>query len=70
MTYLPPLYTCRFCGTGVEPADPQTYRQVSGWVQNRKPATVVGVAGELGFACALCIGNLKLKVNPDQTALF
>lgn len=70
MTHLPPLYTCRFCGAGVEPGDPQTYRRVSGWVQNRKPATVVGVTGELGFACPLCIGNLKLKVNPDQTALF
>jgi hypothetical protein len=43
---------------------------VSGWVQNRKPAAVALMQGELGFACSLCVETTKLTVSPDQTVLF
>lgn len=70
MSDLPPLYACRLCGTEVEPNDPQVYRRVSGWVQNRKPAHVVLVTGEIGFACWLCVEGKKLLGDTGQESLF
>ena len=61
---LPPLYTCAFCGTGVNPREPGVWRKVSGWVQNRKQGGANSISlpeAEFGYACNICIDIAKSK---------
>jgi hypothetical protein len=70
---LPPLFTCYFCQTQIDPKAPGVYRQVTGWAKNRKDGGTNSIAlpePGLLYACKICIDVHKSKHNPGQGELF
>lgn len=68
---LPPLYACEFCGKEVDPAKPGTGQYVMAWVENKKGATTLHRRSKPhGFACEICMQDMKWGALPDQNALF
>ena len=70
---LPSLYSCTFCGTAIKPLENGTWRQVTGWVEQRTGGGAHAIAypsAPLAYACRMCMADRKLGGAKDQTSLF
>lgn len=58
---------CEFCGTGVIVSRTGTWRQVTGWVQNRDGGGAHGVTQPVPtgrFACDGCMALVRRGIDP------
>lgn len=73
MDHLPPLYACTFCGDRVNPTAPGTWRQITGWVEQRTGGGAHSIAmpgAPLAYACAACMFDVKHGIDRHQERLF
>jgi hypothetical protein len=70
---LPPLFTCEFCGSEVNPRQIGVWRKVSGWAQNRKAGGTNHIAlaeDGIGLACDICIQLARRGLVQEHPTLF
>lgn len=72
-TSLPPLFSCEFCGTRVDPDGVGVFKRVTGWVQNKRGGHNGSISLPIpvgGLCCRLCMDLMKHGISPDQEKLF
>lgn len=66
---LPPLYSCEYCGKEVNPASPDTWKLVTGWI-HKNNNTIHYPTAPHGWACNECMFDKKYGIDRNQSQLF
>ena len=61
---------CKLCGKEVNPHDPETWKEITGFVGGPKKDSMVLRTDTGNFACSSCIHKAKLGQAPEQNSLF